>query len=115
MRDEESETCDQAALNEVGVMIIHTRMWRPSCGRYLQAVRDPVNHEPHLWMCFFTCGLWAFVWLLVSAFHFGGWECPRCGSSLPLAAHGVPDDGLVTMGKTEQWWVQKWRAAGLSR
>jgi hypothetical protein len=29
-----------------------------------------------------------------------------------LALLGVPDDGLVTMGNTEQWWAQKWRGAG---
>jgi hypothetical protein len=32
-----------------------------------------------------------------------------------LVLLGVPDDGLVTMGNTDQWWVQEWREAGLSR
>ena len=32
-----------------------------------------------------------------------------------LVLLGVPDTGLVTMGNTEQWWVQDWREAGLSR
>jgi hypothetical protein len=29
---------------------------------------------------------------------------------LPGEMFGVTDDGLVTMGNTEQWWVRDWRA-----
>ena len=41
-----------------------------------------------------------------------GWES-MLGRLLALL--GVPDDGLVTMGHTEQWWVREWRDTGLSR
>jgi hypothetical protein len=29
-----------------------------------------------------------------------------------LVLLGVPDDGLVTMGNSEQWWVKEWGAVG---
>jgi hypothetical protein len=38
-----------------------------------------------------------------------GWEAM---TDWLLALLGVPDEGLVTMGMSEQWWVREWRVAG---
>jgi hypothetical protein len=37
-----------------------------------------------------------------------GWEA---AVERLLALLGVPEDGLVTMGNSEQWWVREWREA----
>jgi hypothetical protein len=50
------------------------------CQRQVLAKRPGTNHVLHLLMCVFTCGLWALVWLLITATTGNKpWRCSVCG------------------------------------
>ena len=54
----------------------------PQCRRVVLGRRDKPNHILHFLITFFTCGLWAIVWIYLGIFaESKPFRCPTCGTT----------------------------------
>ena len=67
----------------------------PNCKRKVLVRQETPNHTVHVLLTLFSCGLWGFVWLLITLMALGNpWRCTICGSSTASATASSSGNAL---------------------